>query len=636
MLMINIRRDGFALPSIMIASFVMLAVLVVTVSSIATTRAALNDQYYNQLAKEASESGVAVAEACVLRGAVWSNPLRPGSDCAGLASQCAAASCYMTISPEVRTTFRVDANSVVMRNGIPVEFLATGTTEVLRRSNGAVWKSYEWTERWVSSLSKLKDKTWSQPVGASIGGYWSVPPEGYLFENGAAVSRTLYADLFAVIGTTYGAGNGTTTFNLPDSRGRAAVNLSSTDTEFNALGKKFGEKTNTLSVSQIPSHSHDQVVTANSGGPSVRIDYKSDASGGRYPQGITTGSAGGSLPHNNIQPSITKQFAIKYSNPESTGSEMSAGQSIDGYWATAPAGYLVENGAAVSRTTYADLFAVIGTTYGAGNGTTTFNLPDSRGRTKVALNAADAEFATLGGKYGAKTHTLSLAELPSHSHAQYNTANSGGSAIRRDYTRDGNGHIYAQGMNTGLTGGGAAHNNIQPSIVKLSVIKYTASTVVAGGAIGSVPRGSSVASYAPAVPSGYLLENGAAVSRTTYADLFAVIGTTYGAGNGTTTFNLPDSRGRAAVNLSSTDTEFNALGKKFGGKTHVLTAAEMPSHAHDQMVTALSGGSAIRNDYSSDGNGDIYTQGVSTNAAGGSGAHNNIQPSIALYFYIKY
>ncbi len=310
--MINIRRDGFALPSIMIASFVMLAVLVVTISSVAATRAALNDQYYNQLAKEASESGVAVAEACVLRGAVWSNPLRPGSDCAGLASQCAAASCYMTISPEVRTTFRVDANSVVMRNGIPVEFLATGTTEVLRRSNGAVWKSYEWTERWVSSLSKLKDKTWSQPVGASIGGYWSVPPEGYLFENGAAVSRTLYADLFAVIGTTYGAGNGTTTFNLPDSRGRAAVNLSSTDTEFNALGKKFGGKTHVLTAAEMPSHAHDQMVTALSGGSAIRNDYSSDGNGDIYTQGVSTNAAGGSGAHNNIQPSIALYFYIKY------------------------------------------------------------------------------------------------------------------------------------------------------------------------------------------------------------------------------------------------------------------------------------------------------------------------------------
>jgi phage-related tail fiber protein len=44
----------------------------------------------------------------------------------------------------------------------------------------------------------------------------SVVPIGYLQTNGAAVSRTLYADLFAVIGTTYGAGDGTTTFNLPN------------------------------------------------------------------------------------------------------------------------------------------------------------------------------------------------------------------------------------------------------------------------------------------------------------------------------------------------------------------------------------------------------------------------------------
>jgi hypothetical protein len=52
---------------------------------------------------------------------------------------------------------------------------------------------------------------------------------------------------------------------------------------------------------------------------------------------------------------------------------------------TAPLGYLVCDGAAVSRTVYANLFAAIGTLYGAGNGSTTFNLPDLRGRTIVAL-----------------------------------------------------------------------------------------------------------------------------------------------------------------------------------------------------------------------------------------------------------
>ncbi|RWZ78929.1 MAG: hypothetical protein EOT05_00085 [Candidatus Microsaccharimonas sossegonensis] len=149
-------------------------------------------------------------------------------------------------------------------------------------------------------------------TGSTIEGWWSAAPSGYLLEDGSAVSRTTYAALFAVIGTTYGAGNGSTTFNLPDSRGRVAVNLSSIDAEFNMIGKKYGEKTHVTTLAELPSHSHDQYVTANSGGSSIRIDYKSDASSATYSQNQTTGSTGGDQAHNVIQPSITKYFAVKY------------------------------------------------------------------------------------------------------------------------------------------------------------------------------------------------------------------------------------------------------------------------------------------------------------------------------------
>lgn len=60
----------------------------------------------------------------------------------------------------------------------------------------------------------------SVPVGATIAWNTATPPAGYLEEDGSAVSRTTYAALFAVIGTTFGAGDGTTTFNLADKRGR--------------------------------------------------------------------------------------------------------------------------------------------------------------------------------------------------------------------------------------------------------------------------------------------------------------------------------------------------------------------------------------------------------------------------------
>ncbi|MFO0417768.1 MAG: phage tail protein [Planctomycetota bacterium] len=85
---------------------------------------------------------------------------------------------------------------------------------------------------------------------------------------------------------------------------------------------------------------------------------------------------------------------------------------------------------------------------------------------------------------------------------------------------------------------------------------------------------------ASAPNASWLLAQGQAVSRTTYAGLFAVFGTAFGAGDGSTTFNLPNLQGRVPVGRNAADTDFDVLGETGGAKTHVLTAAEMPVHNH--------------------------------------------------------
>lgn len=85
---------------------------------------------------------------------------------------------------------------------------------------------------------------------------------------------------------------------------------------------------------------------------------------------------------------------------------------------SAPAGWLLCNGSAVSRTTYAELFAAIGASYGAGDGATTFNLPDCRGRFLFGLDPNDSPYNALNYKAGAHTVTLALDEIPSHTHVQ--------------------------------------------------------------------------------------------------------------------------------------------------------------------------------------------------------------------------
>ncbi|MGE0229322.1 MAG: phage tail protein [Dehalococcoidia bacterium] len=87
-----------------------------------------------------------------------------------------------------------------------------------------------------------------------------------------------------------------------------------------------------------------------------------------------------------------------------------------------------------------------------------------------------------------------------------------------------------------------------------------------------------------AAPSGWLLCDGSAVSRATYADLFAAIGVNYGAGNGSTTFNLPNLVGRFPVGLNASDSDFNALSDTGGSKNHSHTTAShthtTPAHSH--------------------------------------------------------
>jgi microcystin-dependent protein len=136
---------------------------------------------------------------------------------------------------------------------------------------------------------------------------------------------------------------------------------------------------------------------------------------------------------------------------------------------SAPNGWLICDGSAVSRTTYATLFALISTTYGVGNGSTTFNLPNLKGRVIVGFNAAESEFDSLGETGGAKTHTLTTNEIPSHTHS-YIFTNDGSDGY---YNTAGATHaIDNQAATTGATGGGQAHNNLQPYITLNYIIKF--------------------------------------------------------------------------------------------------------------------------------------------------------------------
>lgn len=151
------------------------------------------------------------------------------------------------------------------------------------------------------------------PIGAIIEWDSDLIPENWLLLNGQAVSRTVYSELFAIYGTTYGAGDGSATFNLPDRRTRVAVGRDVNDEDFAALGITGGEKEHTLSINEMPSHGHTNTYYDNSGINGWGYNYttgKSSTSGeGTGSSGI--GYTGGSQPHNNLQPYIVTNFIVK-------------------------------------------------------------------------------------------------------------------------------------------------------------------------------------------------------------------------------------------------------------------------------------------------------------------------------------
>jgi microcystin-dependent protein len=125
---------------------------------------------------------------------------------------------------------------------------------------------------------------------------------------------------------------------------------------------------------------------------------------------------------------------------------------------------------------------------------------------------------------------------------------------------------------------------------RVSILQQGPVMLVVGrldGGFGTVPVGAVTPYAASSAPAGWLACDGSAVSRTTYSRLFAVIGTTYGAGNGTTTFNLPNMVDRMAVGSGSTYT----LASTGGSASTTLASGNLPSHSHSFSDTSDSQGS---------------------------------------------
>ncbi len=174
----------------------------------------------------------------------------------------------------------------------------------------------------------------SLPPGVMMSFAGSSAPTQWLLCDGSEVSRTTYSDLFAIIGTTYGNGDGSTTFNLPNRKGKVGVGVDTGQSEFDTLGKTGGEKTHTLSVNEMPVHTHTQNSHNHTQNPHTHTIAKSNNSiehGGSHfdrvggSETITSSSTtatnkattatnkntGGGAAHNNLSPYITVNYIIK-------------------------------------------------------------------------------------------------------------------------------------------------------------------------------------------------------------------------------------------------------------------------------------------------------------------------------------
>lgn len=181
-----------------------------------------------------------------------------------------------------------------------------------------------------------------------------------------------------------------------------------------------------------------------------------------------------------------------------------------------------------------------------------------------------------------------------------------------------------------------------------------------------VPTGTVLPYAGSSAPSGYLICDGSAVSRTTYAALFAIVGTTYGAGNGSSTFNLPDLTGRVIAGKEASATRLTSGGSGVDGGTLGATGGSQYTQTHSHGVTDPGHTHSVTdpghthelpNSYGNSGaiaigTGGLYansppsasattgitiasaTTGITTNNAG-SGSSQNVQPTIVLNYIIR-
>jgi alpha-tubulin suppressor-like RCC1 family protein len=201
--MIRVKKSGFALPTILIASFVMLAVLVVAVQSVVAIAMSLQSQHLNQLAKEASDSGIAMARACLKASdnqVTWvGSELRPWTDCSGnpinnsytacQTDSASSANCWVSYEDDVRATFTVPQPTIAS-DGRTKQINSNAVVQQIRSSTGLPWRTTNGSSRAQSGSLNVVRVSTSRSFACSLLDNGQLYCWGYNFQGSMGPSAT--------------------------------------------------------------------------------------------------------------------------------------------------------------------------------------------------------------------------------------------------------------------------------------------------------------------------------------------------------------------------------------------------------------------------------------------------------------
>ena len=214
------------------------------------------------------------------------------------------------LNPQAKLHIVQDSNALLLQ----LDDAVNDNTPLVVDSTGNVGIGVPNPNQKLEVNGRIMDQTgYVMPVGTVVPYFGATAPQGWLLCDGAEISRTAYADLFAAIGTSCGSGNGSSTFYLPDLRGmflRGVDGNANIDPDKNSrsaqnFGGNTGNNVGSLQNDTLASHSHSQNLMTNSGGT-----FKTSSGSGSEAQNAdTTGNTGGT----ETRPvNVYVNFIIKY------------------------------------------------------------------------------------------------------------------------------------------------------------------------------------------------------------------------------------------------------------------------------------------------------------------------------------